>query len=96
MGEGDSYDYLRDLADQLGTRGLRASVVQGATGVSFVRVVNPRASSLSETVTCAPISGDSETPDWYFWWSWGERMHRVDDPAGAATKVARVLESSVD
>lgn len=95
MGEGDSYDYLNDLADQLGSRGLRANVVRGTTGVSFVRVVNPRASSLSETVTCAPISGDSG-PDWYFWWSWGERMHRVDDPAGAATKVARVLESSVD
>lgn len=95
MGEGDSYDCLRVLADQLGSRGLRANVVQGAAGAS-VRVVNPRAASLSETVTAGPVSGDSGSPDWYFWWSWGERMHRVDDPEGAATKVARVLESIGD
>ena len=96
MGEGDSYDYLRNLADHLGGRGLRANVVQGSTGANFIRVVNPRAASLSETVTCAPISTDSETLDWSFWWSWGERMHHVNDPAGAATKVAHVLESITD
>lgn len=95
MGEGDSYGYLRNLADQLGSRGLRANVVQSAKGTS-VRVVNPCATSLSETVTAGPGSGDSGSPDWYFWWSWGERMHRVDDPAGAATKVAHVLESIGD
>jgi hypothetical protein len=45
-------------------------------------VINPNATSLSENVVCK--SAD-------YWWSWGEKMHRADDPAGAATKVARVL-----
>ncbi|WP_459805586.1 hypothetical protein [Herbidospora sp. RD11066] len=47
-----------------------------------MRVINPKATSLTENVVCK--SAD-------YWWSWGERMHRADDPAGAASKVARVL-----
>jgi hypothetical protein len=51
-------------------------------------VINPNATSLAENVTCRSAS---EVPDWWYCWSWGERMHQADDPAGAATKVARVL-----
>jgi hypothetical protein len=31
--------------------------------------------------------------DWYYWWSWGECMHRVADPTGAASKIAHVLDA---
>ncbi|GAA0391240.1 hypothetical protein Acor_18800 [Acrocarpospora corrugata] len=81
MGE-DDFGHLERLASELGTRGLHARVVHSPTGRAFVRVINPNATSLTENVVCKAAD---------YWWSWGERMHRADDPAGAATKVARVL-----
>ncbi|MEU9831028.1 hypothetical protein AB0D67_05740 [Streptosporangium sp. NPDC048047] len=55
-------------------------------------MINPNATSLAENVTCRAQPATSPfPPDVYYWWSWGERMHTVEDPAGAATKVARVL-----
>ncbi|MDL4777519.1 hypothetical protein [Actinomadura xylanilytica] len=81
--------FLEKLEHELDTRGLVARVVRTRSGPAFLRVVNPDAASLAEDVTCAPAP---ETHDHYYWWSWGERMHRVDDPGGAALKLARVLE----
>jgi len=78
--------HLERLATELGARGLLARVVHGRSGDAFVRVINPKATSLAENVTCRAQAATE-----YYWWSWGERMHRADDPAGAATKVARVL-----
>ncbi|WP_242883941.1 hypothetical protein [Actinomadura litoris] len=82
-------DYLEELERELDTRGLVARVVRTRSGPAFLRVVNPEAASLAEDVTCAPVP---ESHDHYFWWSWGERMHRVDDPGGAALKLAHVLQ----
>lgn len=79
--------YLEELVHELDSRGLVARVVRTRSGPAFLRVVNPAAACLSENVTCAPEGAEE-----YFWWSWGEPMHRVDDPGGAAMKVARVLE----
>ncbi|MFC9970136.1 hypothetical protein ACIBF1_35890 [Spirillospora sp. NPDC050679] len=81
--------YLEELEHELDTRGLVARVVRTRSGPAFLRVVNPEAASLAEDVTCAPAP---ETHDHYYWWSWGERMHRVDDPGGAAVKLAHVLQ----
>lgn len=81
--------YLEELVHELDACGLVARVVQTRSGPAFLRVVNPDAASLTENVTCAPVP---ETTEHYFWWSWGERLHRVDDPGAAARKVARVLE----
>jgi hypothetical protein len=81
--------YLEELEHELDTQGLVARVVRTRSGPAFLRVVNPAAASLAEDVTCAPAP---ETKDHYFWWSWGERMHRVDDVGGAAMKLARVLQ----
>ncbi|WP_242905420.1 hypothetical protein [Actinomadura terrae] len=82
-------DYLEELERELDTRGLVARVVRTRSGPAFLRVVNPEAASLAEDVTCAPAP---ESHDHYYWWSWGERMHRVDDPGGAALKLAHVLQ----
>lgn len=76
-------DYLEELVHELDSRGLVARVVQTRSGPAFLRVVNPEAASLSENVTCAED---------FYWWSWGEPLHSVRDPDGAARKVARVLE----
>ena len=86
MGNDDS-GHLDQLVSELDARGLLARVVRTQNGRTFVRVINPNATSLAETVTCRPQA----TTEYYYWWSWGERMHRADDPAGAASKVARVL-----
>jgi hypothetical protein len=83
------HDHLDQLVRELGARGLVASVVKTRSGPAFLRVVNPEATSLSEIVTCAPAPDSAEH---FFWWSWGELMHQVDDPRGAAKKLARVLE----
>ncbi|MFC0038700.1 hypothetical protein [Actinomadura rayongensis] len=81
--------YLEDLEQALDTRGLVGRVVSTGTGHAFLRVINPDAASLAEDVTCAP---SPESPDVYFWWSWGERLHPADDPATAASKLAHVLQ----
>jgi hypothetical protein len=87
---GDTHhDHLERLVRELDARGLIASVVKTRSGPTFLRVVNPEATSLSEIVTCAPAPDSAEH---YFWWSWGELLHQVDDPSGAAGKLARVLE----
>lgn len=85
---GDNVGHLERLAAELCSHGLLARVVRTQSGRLFVRVINPAATSLSENVTCRP---NADVPDWWYCWSWGERMHTADDPAGAATKVARVL-----
>ncbi|MEU0520503.1 hypothetical protein [Streptosporangium sp. NPDC006007] len=89
MGE-DNFGHLERLVSELDARGLHARVVRTQSGRAFVRVINPNATSLAENVTCRAQTAPSHR-DWYYWWSWGERMHTVSDPAGAATKVARVL-----
>lgn len=85
----DSFGHLERLVSELDARGLLARVVRTQSGRVFVRVINPNATSLAENVTCRVAAQD--VPDPWFCWSWGERMHAADDPAGAATKVARVL-----
>ncbi len=84
--------YLENLAAELGARGLAARVLRTVSGVAFVRVINPLATTMRESVTCAPSPAGLH--DWYYWWSWGECLHRVDDPAGAASKVAHVLDTA--
>jgi hypothetical protein len=79
-------------AVELDARGLVARVLRNRSGVAFVRVVNPLAVTLRESVTCAPSPAGLH--DWYYWWSWGACTHRVDDPAGAASKVAHVLDTA--
>jgi len=83
--------YLERLVQELARRGLVARVVRSRSGPSFCRVVNPETSGMSENVMCAPAPGDTGQRSWLFWWSWGEPMHDVADPGGAAVKVARVL-----
>jgi hypothetical protein len=86
--------YLERLVRELDERGLVARVVRTRSGPAFCRVVNPAAASMTENVMCAPAPDGADRPPWYFWWSWGEPMHGVEDPSGAAVKVARVLEAN--
>jgi hypothetical protein len=78
----DDFRRLERLVAELDAHGMIARVVRTPSGRPYVRVINPNATSLTENVVCQAAD---------YWWSWGERMHGADDPAGAATKVARVL-----
>ncbi|MFC4907975.1 hypothetical protein [Actinomadura gamaensis] len=64
--------------------GLRARVVPA--GPAFLRVVNPKAASLAEDVRCDLLAGE-----WWFVWSWGDRLGPADDPDGAARMLDHVL-----
>ena len=64
---GGTMAYLKDLAAELQARGLLARVVRGRRGPAFVRVVNPLATTIHESVSCAPSPAGLH--DWYYWWS---------------------------
>lgn len=80
-------EYLHQLADELTRRGFRATPASSRTGVPLIRVVNPEAPVLSETVCC------TEDPDGTvsFAWPWGKRIGPAEDTQTAADAVARVL-----
>lgn len=83
--------HLQSLVRELARRGLVARVVRSRSGPSYCRVVNPGSGGMSENVMCAPAPGDPSRCPWSYWWSWGEPLHDVADPDGAAAKIARVL-----
>lgn len=79
--------YLARLVEELTRRGFRAESATSRTGVALIRVVNPEASVLNETVHCM------KEPDGSLWlaWPWGKVIARADETAVAADVVARVL-----
>jgi hypothetical protein len=84
----DSYlNRLEGLAEVLGRRGLRASLMAPAGRVPSLHVVNPAAPALAEHV----YAGRSQDGTWWFWWSWAERIAAVDDLEDAASLIERVL-----
>ncbi len=84
----DSYlSRLEGLAEVLGHRGLRASLMAPAGRVPSLHVVNPAAPALAEHV----YAGRGQDGTWWFWWSWAERIAAVEDLEGAASLIERVL-----
>jgi hypothetical protein len=75
---------LADLATGLRERGLVARLQHAPEPA--VRVTNPAAGSLSETVSVA-LADDR----WWFMWSWDERITALDDVDTAADRVVHVL-----
>ncbi len=83
--------HLHRLATALDTRGLQ-STVQTAYPAAL-HVFTPGAAMLAESIDCIPGTDDSGRLHWYYRWSWGELLHDVDDPSGAAAKIADVLSA---
>lgn len=75
---------LEKLAAELGARGFTTQLHAPAGRVPSLAVTNPRAAKLTETI----MTGDGS-----FWWSWAERIARLDSVAAAADAIARVLAS---
>src|ERR1700722_2902848 len=78
---------LEGLAQAVTEHGLRARLVTPPGRVPSLHVVNPDASALAEDVYAGPC----QDGQWFFWWSWAERIAAGDDLAGAASRISRVL-----
>ena len=78
---------LEGLAQALAQHSLRARLVTPPGRVPSLHVVNPDASALAEDVYAGPC----QDGQWWFWWSWAERIAEGDDLAGAAMRISRVL-----
>jgi hypothetical protein len=83
-------DRLDGLAEELGRRGMQATLMAPAGRVPSLHVVNPAASRLAEDV----YVGRSQDGLWWFWWPWAERIAPGDDVCEAATLIAKVLDTT--
>ncbi|GAA5067965.1 hypothetical protein HNP84_005736 [Thermocatellispora tengchongensis] len=76
--------FLGKLARELELRGLTATLRPGDP--PSLRVSGPDAALLTETVDCVPLA-----EGWFYRWSWGEVLERVENPEGAADRVTRLF-----
>ena len=91
MGEaGDvQLEDLETLGEELARRGLQVRTVLPPGRVPSLYVVNPEARALEEHI----YAGCGSDGDWWYWWSWAERISAASDLAAAAGAVQRVLAS---
>lgn len=85
-GAGGIRQRLEALASDLESRGFTARVAD-VNGYECVSVSVSAVPQLSENI-------HAESDDdgaWWFWWSWGDRIARVEDIQTASFKVAYVL-----
>jgi hypothetical protein len=80
--------YLEPLARALSQRGLLASVTRIGDGPSYVEVINRAAPALAESIFATRVDGE-----WWFWWSWQQRIAPAADIDLAAGRIAHVLAS---
>jgi hypothetical protein len=78
---------LEGLAEAVTQHGLKARLVTPPGRMPSLHVVNPDASALAEDV----YAGPGQDGQWWFWWSWAERIASGDDLTEAATRISRVL-----
>jgi hypothetical protein len=78
---------LEGLAEAVTQQGLQARLVTPPGRVPCLHVVNPAASALAEDVYAGPC----QDGQWWFWWSWAERIAAGDDLASAARRIRHVL-----
>ncbi|HVB42019.1 MAG TPA: hypothetical protein VNF47_04850 [Streptosporangiaceae bacterium] len=70
------------LADCLQARGYRTKVIEALAGPVRLRVSNPAAAALTETIIIHAGA---------FWWPWRDQIGTEADVPGAADIIARVL-----
>jgi hypothetical protein len=78
---------LEGLAAELADHGLRTRMVTPPGRLPSLHVVNPAATALAEDV----YAGVGRDGQWWFWWSWAERIAASEDLDGAASQIRRVL-----
>jgi hypothetical protein len=75
---------LKELAGELSARGYLADLRTVPGSLPSLNVRNPRARILTENVYAQAAC---------YWFSWAERIAPCDEPATAATILARVLRA---
>ncbi|MCW2919720.1 MAG: hypothetical protein JWN52_7788 [Actinomycetia bacterium] len=80
-------DHLDQLAERLRADGWEAWLTVSSSHLPYVLVLNPKMRALNDEVIAAPDAAG----DWWYWWSWAERIAPVDDAAQVVVWVARVL-----
>lgn len=78
--------HLTRLLGQLAERGLHARLLTQQGRLPRLRVISLDAPTLTEMVSASPLDGE-----WWFWWSWAERITPVDELASAAERIHYVL-----
>jgi hypothetical protein len=86
---GTARSYLEPLAEALSKRGFLASVTRIGDGPSFVEVINRDAPDLAESIFAARTG-----EEWWFWWSWAERIAPAEEIEFVAGRIAHVLASA--
>jgi len=86
---GTARSYLEPLAEALRKRGFLASVTRIGDGPSFLEVINRDAPDLAESIFAAQTTGE-----WWYWWSWAERIAPAVEIEYTAGRIAHVLASA--
>ncbi|MGE5293127.1 MAG: hypothetical protein ACM3ML_39270 [Micromonosporaceae bacterium] len=86
---GTARNYLEPLAEMLSERGFLVRVTRIGEGPNFIEVINRDAPELAESIFAARVDRE-----WWFWWSWAERIAPVAEIELAAGKIAHVLASA--
>ena len=90
---GDAIAYLDALAAQLRSCGWTAYINPPAGRLASLYVQDPHNRAAWADVVAAP---DSSTDDWWYWFSWAERITAVHAPAAAADAIIATLRLPPD
>lgn len=83
--------HLRALAARLRAGGWHEELVLPENARPYVRVINPSMVVLNDEVTSEPaVSGQ-----WWFWWSWGDRIARAEHLDLTVARITTVLRGSI-
>ncbi|MCF6468891.1 hypothetical protein FAF44_10890 [Nonomuraea sp. MG754425] len=81
--------HLDNLREALQTLGLHARLLTQDDRLPRLRVINPKATTLSEIISAAP-----NHDQWLFMWSWNEPITEVTHLATAAERIRHVLAAT--
>lgn len=81
--------HLDNLQEALQSLGLHARLLTQDDRLPRLRVINPKATTLSEIICAAP-----KHDQWLFWWSWNEPITEVAHLATAAERIGHVLATT--
>jgi hypothetical protein len=78
--------HLRELGELLQAQGLHVRVGETRGGLPQLIVISTTVPTLSEV-----IFATQREENWWFWWSWAERIAPVDDMPTAVTRIRDML-----
>ena len=88
----DATTRIKALAEELSRRGFITTVAANELRHPCVRVVSRQISRMREDVYAAPEGNE----EWFFWWSWAEKIGPVADVGGAAAAITYVLDPTAN